>query len=142
MDGVAQRLLQASKFRGNLGGGFPEDALRQPDMFRIRPVKVDPQNSTVLANMRVAGSTLKANTTGQMRFGGDIVSHFDRGHPGPEIDDMAAHLVPDDSRRMDSSLRPFIPTINVIIGAAQRGGGDPDNDLCGPGLRHGNILKL
>src|SRR5437867_6252204 len=142
MDGIAQRLLQASKFRGNLGGCFPEDALRQPDIFRIRPVKVDPQNSTALANMRVAGSTLKANPTRQMRFGSDIVSHLDRGDPGPEIDDMAAHLVPDDSRRMDPSLRPFIPTINVIIGAAQRGGGNPHNYLAGPCLRHGNILKL
>ena len=92
--------------------------------------------------MRVAGSALKANTTCQMRFGGDIVSHLDRGDPGAEIDDMAAHFVPNDSGRMDSSLRPFIPTINVIIGAAQRSGGDPDNYLPGPGLRHGNILKL
>src|SRR5437870_940692 len=118
MDGVAQRLLQASKFRGNLGGRFPEDALRQPDMLRIRPVKIDPQNSIVLANVRVAGPALKAHAACQMRFGCDVVAYLHRGDPRPEVDDMAAHLVPDDSRRMDSSLRPFIPTINVIIGAA------------------------
>src|SRR5439155_26007446 len=125
MDGVAQRLLQASKFRGNLGGCFPEDALRQPDMLRIRPVKVDTQNSIILANMRVAGSALKANSTCQMRFGGDIVSHLDRGDPGAELDDMAAHVVPKDSGRMASCLRLFVPTINVISGSAQRGGCEP-----------------
>jgi hypothetical protein len=47
----------------------------------------------------------------------------------------------DRQRRLDSSLRPMIPTIDVQIGAAQADGLDADEDVAGSDIRHRDALE-
>ncbi len=142
VDGVAQRLLQAGQFRGNLARGLPEHALREPHKFGVRAVHVDAQDAVVLADVRVAGPALEAHAAGDVRLGRDIVADGDHRDVRPDFHHFTAQLMADDAGRVNAALRPLVPSVDMVVGSAQRRGYDAHNHLAGPGLRLGNIQQL
>jgi hypothetical protein len=59
-----------------------------------------------------------------------------------DLDDLAAHLVPHDERRMDAVLRPGIPPQDVQIGPADGGGANAQQDFVPVRSGHGPLLQL
>ena len=87
-------------------------------MFRTRAIEINAENPIILADVPIAGPALKACPTCQMRLSSDVIANRDGGNAAAKLHDLTTHLVTDDSRWMDSSLRPCIPAIDVIIGPA------------------------
>src|SRR2546422_4646793 len=77
-----------------------------------------------------------------MRLGRDVVPDGDRRHPRAGLDDLAAQLMADDARRVDTALGPFVPAVDVVIGPAEGRGQDPHDHLPRAGRRLGNVQQL
>src|SRR2546428_12913374 len=142
MDGIAQRFLQAGELRRDLSRGLPEDALGKPHVLGVRAVFVDAQDPVVLADVRVAGPALEATGAGDVRLGRDVIPNGDRRHAGTGLDDLAAQLMPDDARRADAALGPFVPAVDVVIGPAEGRGQNLHDHLPRAGRRFGNVQQL
>jgi hypothetical protein len=52
-------------------------------------------------------------------FRRDIIADDDRGDAVPQLGHFATEFMPDNAGRMNALLRPFIPSINVGIGATE-----------------------
>ena len=88
------------------------------------PSVVDADDFHVLADVRFASAAQQALAASNVHFSGDEIAFLHAGHFIAEGDNLAAEFMSGDERRMNASLRPAIPFINVEIGAANGSGFD------------------
>src|SRR5438876_811579 len=67
-----------------------------------------------------------------MTFAGHLLARLETFHTFADRFNHSHELVPDNERRMDAALRPFIPLVNVKIGAADPRLLNPDQHLAAP----------
>ena len=87
--------------------------------------------------MGFAGAALKTLAASDVHFGGDEIAFLDAGDLIAERDHFAAEFVPGNQRRMNASLGPAVPFIDMEIGAAD--GGDFDLDEHFAAAESGNL---
>ena len=133
IDRIAQRFLQAGQFRRNVRRCLPEDGLRQDDLVGKRSIQINAEDAIVLTHMGLAGTALKAGATGQVRFGCDIVAGFHQTDIRSNRDHLATHFMTDDAWRMDPTVGPGVPIVDVSISSAERRRFDPDHGVVGAG---------
>ena len=115
---IAERFLNRGQLRWNLGRRFPQHAFRQDDVLGKGSIAVHAENAIISAHVRLAGPALEADSACQMRFGRHIVANFDEGNIGADLHDFPAHFMSDNARRLNAAVGPFVPIVNVGIGAA------------------------
>ena len=79
--------------------------------------------------MSLAGAALQTLAAGHVHFGGNEIAFLYAGDFIAEGDYFAAELVSGDERRMNASLGPAVPLVNVEVGAADGGDFDFDQDV-------------
>jgi len=94
-----------------------------------RSVAVDADDFHVLADVGFAGAALQTLAAGHMHFGGHEIAFLDAGDFIAERDHLPAEFVSGDQRRMNASLSPAVPFIDVEIGAADGCDFDLDEDF-------------
>jgi len=108
-------------------------------MGRERPVDVHAENARVLADVEVTAPAFVAMPADQVRLA---------GHAGPESravdalapgDDLTADLVADHPWWMDPCRRPWVPVVEMDVGAADRGGRNAEQHLTRGRLRYGDL---
>src|SRR5713226_8539110 len=127
--GVAQRIEDGSVLLRDGRIEFPNIRLGDDDVLGESSVAVDADDFHVLANVGFAGAALQALAAGHVHFGGYKITLLDAGDFIAERDHLAAEFVSGDQRRMNASLGPTVPFINVEIGAADGCDFDLDEDF-------------
>src|SRR5690554_5774418 len=92
--------------------------------------------------MPLARAAVAAHAADHMPFGRYSLSGLVAAHTGAELDDMADKLVAQDQRWADGALSPFIPLVNVQIGAADRGLVETDQNFIRARRRNCDFAQL
>ena len=105
------------------------------------PGRLTPTPLVIGAEMAAAGHAVAAAAADDMALAGD-------DHAGrvivdvvADLDDLADEFVADHHRHRDRLLRPFVPFVDVQIGAADRGALHLDLDVVDAGLGLGHVLE-
>jgi hypothetical protein len=91
--------------------------------------------------MSPAREAVSAMTANDMAFSAHHLPGKKVLHVGANFDNFADELVADDHRHGNGLLRPFIPFIDVNIGAANAGAVDADENVVDADFGLGNLLK-
>jgi hypothetical protein len=118
MYGVAEGIENRSVLLRNTGIEFPDIRFRDDHVFGERPVGIDADNFHLLANVGFAGAALQTLAAGNVHFRGYKVPFFDARDFIAESHHLAAELVSGNQRRMNPSLGPSVPFVDVEIGPA------------------------
>jgi hypothetical protein len=111
-----------------------------PNVFGERAIAIDADADGFGAQVALAGTAVAAMATDDMAFGRDPVAHFVAGDALAELRDPPNEFVPDNQAGPDGPLRPFVPVVDVQVGAADGGFFQPDQDLVGAGFGHGDLF--
>lgn len=66
-----------------------------------------------------------------MAFAGDEFADFAVGDAFADFDDLTAEFVADDPGRVDSAFAPFVPVVDVEVGAAEGSSVNAEFDVAG-----------
>ena len=83
-----------------------------------------------------------AVAAGDMALAGHPLSHLQAGHPRAQGKNLAYILMADGHGGLDVQLRPWVPIVDVHVGAADCGLMYFDENLSGAGLRHAHLPQL
>ncbi len=134
MNRVAERIEDRGNDVGDRRVEPPNVVLGDRDVLGKGAVTVDADDLDALANMRLSGSAEQTREVDDMTLGRDALAGANRTHRLPGRDDRAHELVADDERRFDSLLRPRVPGVNVMVGAAEPGLFNPNQHVAGTDL--------
>ena len=140
---VAERLHD----RGGVGmDTLPDDPgihRRDHQVLGEGSLDVDAQDAQVLADVRSPGSTCRASPARDVGLRRHERSGLDVMHLGADSLDRPGHLVPERHRESTYPLlSPFVPVIDVEVGAADRGCVDANEHLALAGRRDGHAHQL
>src|SRR4029450_12784274 len=99
---------------------MPGVGRRNTDILGEHPVVVHTQDSGSATDVSVAGTTLIADAADNVALGGDEVANLGCRDMRANLDNLAAHLVPNDQGWLDTIDRPGIPAPDVQVGSADR----------------------
>src|SRR5690606_8395876 len=138
--GVAVGVEEGREFGRDLVGNRPQVGGRHDDVFGERAVAVDADADGVGAQVLLAGAAVAAVAADDVALGRHPLADGVTGDARPESGHAAHELVADDQALADGPLGPFVPEVDVQVGAADGGLLDPDQDLVRPWLRHRHLL--
>src|SRR2546429_3180159 len=110
--------------------------------FRERPILINPDEPRVLGIVGCPQPALMAVPAIPVLSRGDEFPRHDRAHLVAYALDRAAKFVPQRHRRLDSSLRPAVPPINVQVRSANRSCLHSHQHVGRPNRRHGDRIHL
>jgi hypothetical protein len=90
--------------------------------------------------MLAARAAVAAMAADDMAFGRNAVADLVAGDAGADFDDAADEFMADGQAGLDRALRPFVPLVDVQVGAADRGLFHLDQHLVRADLRHGHLF--
>src|SRR6185312_921309 len=105
-----------------------------------RTVAVHADADGVRAQVLAAGAAVAAVAAHDVAFGGDAVADLVAGDTGADLHDAADELVADGEARLDRALGPFVPLVDVQVGAADRGLLQLDQHLIRADLGHRHLF--
>jgi hypothetical protein len=138
--GVAVGIEEGGDLRGDLRRDQPQVLRGHADVFGEGAVAVDADAAGMGAEMAAAGAAVAALAAGEVAFGRDTVADLVVVDARTHFDDAADELVADDKAGRDRALGPFIPLIDVEVGAADGGLLDLDEHLVHAGRRRRHAL--
>ncbi len=118
---------------------MPDVGDRDHQVFGKSAGAVDADAAGGVAQMPSARQTVPAAAADQMPFAADQFAEFHVVDVAADGGDMADEFVPDHHRGFDGLLRPFIPVVDVYVGAADGGFGDFDQDVVDAVFGHRHI---
>ncbi len=138
MDGIAERIEYGAQFAGDALGQRHDVEGRDGQVLRETARAIDAD----ALRFRIEVETAHARRFGihidDMAFAGDALAEAQvAGDAGADLDDFAGEFVPRDHRHGNGLLRPFVPVIDVDVGAADGGVGDADQHIFRPAVGHG-----
>ncbi len=90
--------------------------------------------------MPASGTAVAAMTAGDVTFAGDPLADFEALDFAADLDDLADKFVADSHGDGNGILAPFVPIVDMDIGAADGRLFDFDQDIIVSGLRFRHIL--
>ena len=139
--GVAERVEDRGDIEIDAIGMVPDIGVGNDDVFRESPSAVDADPARVRAEVAASRHAIAAAATDDMPLARDDHPRLVVVHIVADRDDLADEFVPDHHRHGDRLLRPFVPLIDVDVGAADGGALDADLDVVRPRLRLGHVFK-
>ena len=139
--GVPERIEHRRDLVGDRRIERPHVAFGHRDVVGERPVAVDPDDLDLVADMRVARPAQEAGAARDVALGRDALTGLEPAHRGPDRRHGAHELVSDDQRRPHPALRPGVPAVDVLIGAADARFAHPYQHVEGPDVRNGNVVE-
>src|SRR5579864_5472845 len=127
--GVAEWIQDRGVLVRDGGIEFPDVRLGNDYVFGECAIKIHADDFHVLTNVGLARSALQALAAGHVHFGGDKVACLDARDFVAVSNHFATELVPGNERRMDATLCPAVPLVDVQVGAADGGDFDFHQDL-------------
>ena len=112
---------------------------RQRDVFGKAAWPVHPNPHRVSAQMTGSGAAVTAVAAGDVAFPTHPLAHAQALHMASNFGNTPDKLMTGDHWHRNSLLRPFIPVINVHVGAANRALGHLNQYVIGPDLGHRSI---
>ena len=92
------------------------------DKFGERAGAVHAHALRVRAQVAPAGQAISAAPANHVAFAADQVAGLQIRDVGADLDHFAAKFVADHQGHVNGGLRPFVPIVNVQVGAADAGG--------------------
>src|SRR5271157_403979 len=139
---VAQRIEDGRVFLRDGRIELPDVRLGNDDVLGEGAIRVHADDLHMLADVRFAGAALQALAAGHVHLGGNEVAFLDARHFVPDRFNRAAELVPGNQWRMNATLCPLVPLVNVQVRAADGRHLDLDQYIGGAKLRFGNFADL
>src|SRR5580704_1838856 len=127
--GIAQRIKDGGVLLRNARVELPDVRLGDDHVFGESAVGIDANDFHVLADVSFAGAALQTFAAGDVHFRGNEVAFLHAGDFVAEGHHFAAEFVSGNQRRVNASLRPAVPLIDMKIGAADGGDFDFDQDI-------------
>ena len=115
--------------------------LRNDKILSKRTIPVYTNANGITAEVLAAFTTVTADTAGDVAFTGHDLAHFILGYCRADFNDFTTILVADRRSDFDRFLGPFIPVVNMQIGAADGGLMDFDLDIIGANFWYWNFLQ-
>ena len=106
------------------------------------PIAIDANDLRVRADVRVARAAEQASSVDDVALRRHAISLVNVGDETADLDHLAGELVPDDDRRLDASLRPRIPVVDMHVGAAYARAPDANEDFVVADRRFRNVFQL
>ena len=141
VDRVTEVLQHARDLGRHVGRVDPQVASRHGNVLGPAAVAVDADDLRVLADVSVAGAALRAFAADDMALGGNKIALAYLRHVASHGHDMAAQLVTHHQGRVDALARPFIPFVDVQIGAADGRSAHFDQCVLWPERRNRNLAQ-
>ena len=91
--------------------------------------------------MPSSGATVAAHSAGDMSFCRHSIARLKAADLAAAFDDFTVKLMPNREWHRNRFAGPFIPFVNVDVGAADGGAADPNEYIVMPGYRFLDILK-
>src|SRR5690606_5197866 len=132
----AVRVEERGQLARDLVRDRPQVAGRHHHVVGKRAVATDADAHGVGAQVLLAGAAVAAVAADQVALGRHPLAGLVARHAWPDRRDPADELVADHQPRLDRALAPFVPQVDVQVGAADRGLFHPDQHLVRP--RRGN----
>src|SRR6266404_9792711 len=126
---VAERIENGSVFLRNRGIEFPDIRFGDDHVLGKSAISIDADDLHVLADVSFAGAALQTLAAGYVHLSGNEIAFFHAGDFIAEGYYFAAELVSGDERRMNASLCPAVPLVNVKVSAADGGDFYLDQDI-------------
>src|SRR5690348_6474127 len=142
VDGVAERIENGGVMFRNGGIDFPDVARGDADKFGEAAVGIYADNFHVAAKMRLSGATGAAMAAVHMHLGADEIAGLERFDFGADFFDGPAEFVAEGHRRANARGGPFVPMVDMKVGAADGGGADADENVRRAKRRDGNGFEL
>ena len=142
VNGIPEGIFEGSEFRKDATVGRPRVGDRNDRIRGEAAVDVYAKNSGVHADVRLTGPALAAYSADDVRFACDKVADRAIGDPFAEFDDGAAEFVADDTRWLDARRRPGVPSVDMEVSTANRGGFQTELYLAGANSRFVNVDDL
>src|SRR5260370_11800296 len=120
MDSIAERIKNGSVLLRNGRIQLTNIRPRNYHVLRKCSVRIHTDDLYVLADVGFAGAALQALAAGHVHLRGNEVTLLHAGDFISAINHFATELMPRNQRRMDASLSPAVPFIDMQIGAADR----------------------
>src|SRR5690606_11177190 len=118
----------------------PQVGGRHHDVLGEGAVAVHADAHRVRAQVGAAAAAVAAVAADDVAFGRDALADAVAGHARAHFDHAADELVADHQAGLDGALAPFVPQVDVQVGAADGGLLDLDQDLVGTRLRDRHLL--
>ena len=127
--GVAEGVEEGGDVVGDVGRQLEGVGGRDAQVLGEAARPVDADTDGVATQMPLAGAAVAAMTAGDVALAGDAIALLETGHVAADLDDLADELVTDRHRHGDGALRPFVPVVDVHVGAADGGLADADEHV-------------
>jgi hypothetical protein len=118
MNCITQRVLECRDEGRNFSGSWSGVLPRNHRVLCEAAVDINTEDDGVRTNVRLTLEALDARSTHDVRLAGHKISDRPFGDPFTKLHNRSAELVANDARRLDSSRGPFVPVVDVQIGAA------------------------
>ncbi len=139
---IAQRVENRCILLRNGRVELPDIALGDNDILGEGTIGVDTNDLYVLTDVRFSNAALQALAAGDVHLGRDEVAFLHAGDVFAYGFHDAAKLVAGDERRVNTTLSPLVPVVDVQVGAADRSDLDIDEDFIGSKFGAGNFTDL
>ncbi len=118
---VAKRVKDRGQIVRDIVRDFEGVKRRDHQIFRKTARAVYAHTDGIAAQVRTTGAAVTAVATGDVTFTGDAVADLKTAHFLADTDHFAHVFMPHNHRYRDRLLRPFIPVVDMHVGAANRG---------------------
>ena len=136
MDSIPKRIKNRGILLRDRGIQFPDVRLGDHHELGKCPVRIHADDFHVVTDVGLTGTALQAFAAGHVHLRGNKVSLLHAGNFVATGYNLAAKFMPGNQRRMNPSLSPSVPLINMQIGAADRGHSDFDQNFCAAKCGH------
>src|SRR5690606_30784354 len=138
--GVPVGVEEGGQLARDLVGDRPQVAGRHHDVLREGAVAVHADANRVGAQVLAPGAAVAAVAADDVALGRDPLPDPVAGHARAEAGDPADELVADHQALRNRALGPFIPEVDVQVGAADGGLLEADQHLVRTRFGHRNLL--
>ena len=141
VDGVAERIEDGGDVQIDVFLVTPQVGHRHRDVIgeRARPVHADALD--VRAQMPPSGQAVAAAAADHVTFAAHEIARVKIVDVGADFHDLADELMADRHRHGNGALRPFVPVVDVNIGAADAGAPYPDQNVVDADGGFGNLFE-
>jgi len=139
MHGIAERIENSGDFP--IDGWFvaPDVTHRQSDIFGKGTGAIHADALGMRTEVTPARQAIAAASTHDVPFAADDFVGVKIVYVGTNFDNLADEFVADGHRHRNGGARPFIPFVDVEIGATDASVGDADEDVVDTDGRFGNV---
>ena len=141
VDGVSERIENRGDIQIDGGSVTPDVGHRQNDKFGKRSGPIHADSLRMRAQMAAAGQAVPAAAADDVALAADDVAGMKIVDVGADLDDLAYEFMADRHGHGDGALRPFVPFINMHVGAADAGAADADEHVVDSGPRGFDIFE-